>query len=76
MIKLSRKSGRWLIIFGIIMIMMGIIFHLQSISLIGPSSSFMYANQDWKFNSLIVIGIGTTILILGLYLKLRNDKKL
>ncbi len=76
MTKLSNKSGRWLVMFGFLLIVMGIIFQLQSISLIGPSSSFMYANQDWTFNGLIVIGVGTTVLVIGLYVKTRKDKNL
>ena len=76
MTKLSNKSGRWLVMFGFLLIIMGIIFQLQSISLIGPSSSFMYANQDWTFNGLIVIGVGTTVLVIGLYVKTRKDKNL
>jgi hypothetical protein len=76
MTKLSNKSGRWLFMSGFLLIVMGIIFQLQSISLIGPSSSFMYANQEWTFNGLIVIGVGTTILVIGLYVKTRKDKNL
>ena len=44
MTRLILKPGRWLIIVGILLIIMGIIFQLQSISLIGPSSSF-YGTQ-------------------------------
>jgi hypothetical protein len=76
MTKLSNKSGRWLFMSGFLLIVMGIIFQLQSISLIGPSSSFMYANQEWTFYGLIVIGVGTTILVIGLYVKTRKDKNL
>ncbi len=76
MTKLSNKSGRWLVMFGFLLIVIGIIFQLQSISLIGPSSSFMYANQDWRFNGLIVIGVGTSVLVIGLYVKTRKDKNL
>ena len=76
MTKLSNKSGGWLVMFGFLLIVMGILFQLQSISLIGPSSSFMYANQDWTFNGLIVIGVGTTVLVIGLYVKTRKDKNL
>ncbi len=74
MTELSHKSGRLLIMVGFILMIMGIIFQLQSISLLGPSSSFMYANQDWTFNGLIVIGVGVTVLVIGLYLKTRKDK--
>jgi cbb3-type cytochrome oxidase subunit 1 len=76
MTKLSNKSGGWLIIFGFLLIIMGIIFQLQSISLIGPTSSFMYANQDWTFNGLIVIGVGTSVIVIGLYMKTRKVKNL
>lgn len=74
MTELSHKSGRWLIMVGFILMIIGIIFQLQSISLLGPSSSFMYANQDWTFNGLIIIGVGVTVLVIGLYLKTRKDK--
>jgi hypothetical protein len=74
MTKLSQKSGKSLIVFGLILIIMGIIFQLQSISLIGPSSSFMYANQDWTFNGLIIIGSGAAVLVIGLYVKTRSHK--
>jgi hypothetical protein len=74
MTKISHKSGRWSIMVGFILMIMGIIFQLQSISLLGPSSSFMYANQAWTFNGLIIIGVGATVLVTGLCLKTRKDK--
>jgi hypothetical protein len=74
MTKISHKSGRWSIMVGFILMIMGIIFQLQSISLLGPSSSFMYANQAWTFNGLIIIGVGATVLVIGLCLKTRKDK--
>ncbi len=74
MTKISHKSGRWSIMVGFILMIMGIIFQLQSISLLGPSSSFMYANQAWTFNGLIIIVVGATVLVIGLYLKTRKDK--
>ncbi len=76
MTKSGRKSGSWLIMVGFILLIFGIIFQLQSISLLGPSSSFMYANQDWTFNGLIIIGAGITFLVIGLYLKTRKHKNL
>jgi len=54
---------------------MGIIFQLQSISMVGPSSSFMYANPDWTFNGLIVIGVGVSVLVIGLYVTTRKYNK-
>ena len=74
MTKSNYKSGRWVIIVGFVLVIMGIIFHLQSNSMIGPSSSFMYANPEWTFNGFIVIGIGTSVIVIGLYMKSRTNK--
>ena len=51
---------------GIITFIFGLIFDLQGQSIVGPESSFMYANPDWITYGIeimiigaIVIGIGT-----------------
>ena len=56
---------------GIITLIFGLIFDLQGQSMIGPESSFMYANPDWitygigiMITGIIVIGIGITWKIL------------
>ena len=41
---------------GSITLIFGLIFHLQGQSVIGPESSFMYANPNW-----ITYGIGIMI---------------
>jgi divalent metal cation (Fe/Co/Zn/Cd) transporter len=61
-----RKYETSLIIAGIIMILAGVIFTLQSNSAIGPSSSFMYNNPEWTNNGLIIIIIGAILVIVGL----------
>ena len=76
MTKSNHKLGRWVIIVGFLLIITGIIFQLQSNSMIGPSSSFMYANPDWTYNGLIIIGIGVSVIVIGLYLKIRTNKNL
>ena len=43
---------------GIITLIFGLIFHLQGQSVIGPESSFMYANPNW-------ITYGIEIMICG-----------
>jgi len=47
------------IIIGIIIFILGTIFYLQGESVVGPESSFMYANPEW-------ISYGIQILISGL----------
>ena len=53
------KGGRPIIVGGIIIAIVGFIFHLQGQSVVGPESSFMYSNPEW-------ITYGTQIVILGI----------
>lgn len=50
--------------------MLGIIFHLQGQSVVGPESSFMYANPEWvsygiqiAISGIIISGVGISIKI-------------
>ncbi len=60
-----------LIVFiGTIIFMLGIIFHLQGQSVVGPESSFMYANPEWvsygiqiAISGIIISGVGISIKI-------------
>ena len=55
-------------IVGAIVFILGIIFHLQGQSIVGPESSFMYANPEWisygiqiAISGLIIFGVGIAI---------------
>ena len=65
--------GKGLSIIGIgaIIFIFGLIFDLQGQSIVGPESSFMYANPDWitygiqiMIVGIIIIGIGSVLKIL------------
>jgi uncharacterized membrane protein len=60
-----KSIGRVVIIVGIIVVIMGVIFSLQSKSVVGPASSFMYDNPEWAINGSIIIAIGIVITALG-----------
>jgi hypothetical protein len=62
----KKLIGKSLYLVGIILIVLGIIFTLQSKSVVGPSSSFMYSNPAWTINGFIVVGLGITACILGI----------
>jgi hypothetical protein len=64
-----KSIGRALPVVGSVIIIIGILFTLQSLSIVGPSSSFMYRNQDWTVNGGVVISIGISILVLGVALR-------
>ena len=64
-------KGYPIIIVGVIIFIFGLIFDLQGQSIVGPKSSFMYANPDWITYGIqimigggIIIGIGSVLKIL------------
>jgi uncharacterized membrane protein len=50
-----------LIIIGLAIIILGVIFLLQSKSSLGPSTSFMYSNPEWTVNGYIIIAVGVIV---------------
>ena len=55
---------------GGVIVVLGIIFHLQGQSVVGPESSFMYSNPEWityglqiSITGVIIIGIGIGLMI-------------
>jgi len=62
------KIGIPITIIGIIIFILGIIFYLQGESVVGPESSFMYANPEWisygiqiAISGIIISGTGIVI---------------
>ena len=45
---------------------MGLIFHLQGQSIVGPESSFMYSNPQWVTYGIQIMVIGGVIAALGI----------
>ena len=48
---------------------LGVIFHLQGQSVIGPESSFMYANPDWVSFGIQIVILGIIISAAGMSIK-------
>lgn len=69
------KYGKCLIIASIILVIAGIVFTLQSKSVVGPSSSFMYADPEWASNGLFIIGIDVALAIIGIIVSQIEKKK-
>ena len=60
-----------LITIGTIILILGVLFHLQGQSIVGPETSFMYSNPEWItygiqiiISGIIIIGIGIAIRII------------
>ena len=64
------QKGYSIISTGSTVFIFGLIFDLQGQSIVGPESSFMYANPDWiTYGIQIMIG-GITIIGIGSVLKI------
>ena len=55
---------------GSIVFIFGLIFDLQGQSIVGPESSFMYANPDWITYGIQMMFVGITIIAIGALLKI------
>ena len=60
------KGAKPLIILGTIILIFGLIFHLQGQSVIGPESSFMYSNPDWVTYGIQIAIVGIIIVVVGI----------
>ncbi|MFZ8936974.1 MAG: hypothetical protein ACO2Y5_01830 [Nitrosopumilaceae archaeon] len=58
---------------GVIVLVLGIIFHLQGQSIVGPQSSFMYANPDWVSHGIQIAIVGVIVLGAGIAIKLLKE---
>ena len=66
------KISYSIIIVGIIVIILGSIFHFQGQGEVGPESSFMYANEDWISYGIGIAITGVVILIFGIIIRIRK----
>jgi hypothetical protein len=57
---------------GTIIFILGIIFHLQGQSVIGPESSFMYSNPEWISYGIQIAISGIIISGVGIIIKIRK----
>jgi hypothetical protein len=59
------KIRKILLVIGIITSILGLIFHLQGQSIVGPESSFMYSNPDWITFGIQIMIMGIIIAVIG-----------
>lgn len=59
------KIRKILLVIGIITSILGLIFHLQGQSIVGPESSFMYSNPDWVTFGIQIMIMGIIIVVIG-----------
>jgi len=54
---------------GTIYLVLGIIFHLQGQSVVGPESSFRYSNPEWITYGLQIMFVGIGIILSGIIIR-------
>ena len=64
------KEVKSLVIIGTIVLIFGLIFHLQGQSIVGPESSFMYSNPDWITYGIQIAIVGIIIVAAGIGIKI------
>ncbi len=69
------KIGNSIIIVGIIITILGIVFHLQGQSVVGPESSFMYSNPEWVTYGLQISILGAIVTVIGFALRIIKKGK-
>lgn len=57
---------------GIIVTVLGAIFHLQGHGIVGPKESFMYQNQDWVTQGIAIIIIGAITIAASVIIKIQR----
>ncbi len=60
------KVAKVVIIAGVVIMIMGVIFHFQGQSMIGPQSSFMYSNPEWVTYGIQIAVLGGIVLAVGI----------
>jgi len=55
-----------LVIIGVVIFVLGIVFHLQGQGVIGPKESFMYSNPEWITSGLVIAISGIGIVGVGI----------
>ena len=60
---------------GVIVGLLGIIFHLQGQSIVGPQSSFMYSNPAWKTYGIQIAIVGVIVSGFGIGIRFLSNIK-
>ena len=64
------KMWKAVVFVGTMIFILGIIFYLQGQSVIGPESSFMYANPEWISYGILIVISGIVVSGVGISIKL------
>jgi hypothetical protein len=70
----KRIVARILLGIGSLFTIAGFIFITQSVSWVGPRTSFMYGNSEWTYNGFMILGVGIVTLACSVGMWIYNRK--
>ena len=70
----KRIVTRILLGIGSLLTIAGFIFITQSVSWVGPRTSFMYGNSEWTYNGFMILGVGIVTLACSVGMWIYNRK--
>ena len=70
------KVWKVVVFAGTVIFILGIVFHLQGQSIVGPKSSFMYANPEWISYGIQIAVSGIIISVVGILIKIIKKSNL
>ncbi len=74
---MAKSQGALVLItvfIGALFFLSGLVFTLQGLGIVGPTSSFMFKSQTWIDNGVGVLVLGIVLLAIGLFLRSRSAK--
>lgn len=71
----AMKIEKLVLVTGIIITILGGMFHLQGQSVVGPESSFMYSNPEWISYGLQILTFGIILVGIGIGLAIKRSKQ-
>ncbi len=68
------RTGRHMTIGGVLVLLFGVVFYLQGLSIVGPESSFMYSNPEWVGYGIQIAAVGASITVAGIVIWVRSNR--
>jgi hypothetical protein len=75
-ILVLMKLGTPIVIFGLVILVFGMVFHFQGQGIVGPEESFMYTNPDWITYGIQITILGVLIICAGIGINVYKAKKI
>lgn len=70
--NMKKSFVRYIQYTGGLIILFGVVFHLQGQGVVGPEESFMYQSQDWINHGITIAIIGIIVTATSTIIRIRH----